>query len=270
MKLFNLLLCTFLSASTLLFAQEKEYEAVYFKNVGFENDQVKVEIDDIVALPEEVKFRIAITNKTDKYLIFNSEESSFDIPDQDVRAREKSFMIDPNDTRKKVLRANGVNLNSIREFNFDCQGFYTIEIEKLEDVETFKLPASKNMFTAGPFKVVKDKVKKKTQGTDVKFEVEYTGNNYGFVYPYKVAVKMPDGNTYASANTDTEPLIIESGDDDKLKANWDRMPGGSENDMQLVEMIIQFDGVFAEGTPKKFEGKKLGMNWDEAMTAGKN
>ena len=174
------------------------------------------------------------------------------------------------DSKKKVMRAFGEGLNTIREFDFVCEGFYVIKVQDAEAVEDFRLPVAKNNFTAGDFKVSLSKLKKKTQGTDVKFDVTYTGQHLGFIFPDKSKVLMPDGNVYASSNAGADPVILKTGETDNFSATWDRMPSGKKNDMQLVAMILKFEGVFAEAIPTKFEGKTIKFTWDDALTEGKN
>jgi len=52
-----------LGLTTTLNAQKApKYDKIYYKPVHFENEVVKVEIDNIVSLPKETKFRMSITN----------------------------------------------------------------------------------------------------------------------------------------------------------------------------------------------------------------
>lgn len=252
------------------FGQEEKFDVVYFEPMTFENDFVKVEIDDVVSLEKETKFRMTVTNKTNDYIIYNSEESRFDIPDQDVRAKEKSWMIEPLDTKRKVMRAYGEGLNTIRTFAFVCEGFHKLVEQDPYEVDPFRLPPAVNMFEAGPMRVQLDKEKRATGATKVSWDVTYTGQHYAYLYPYKVQVLMPDGNYYASTKNDLKPVIMERGDTKSLDAAWDRMPGGRINDMQKVEMMIHFNGVFLEAVPEPVEGATLQFEWDEAQTREKN
>lgn len=60
-KLFYLMFT--LGLTTTLNAQKApKYDKIYYKPVHFENEVVKVEIDNIVSLPKETKFRMSITN----------------------------------------------------------------------------------------------------------------------------------------------------------------------------------------------------------------
>lgn len=251
-------------------AQGEKFEVIYFEPVSFENNYVKVEFDNIVSLEKETKFRMSITNKTNNYIIYNSEESKFDIPNQDVRAKEKSWVIEPLNNSKKVMRAFGKDLHSIREFSYICEGFYQLVEQEPFTADQFRLPPLANTFNVGPMKVMLDKDKRATGGTNVKWKVKYTGEHYGYIYANRVQVLMPDGNLYATTENRQKPIILERGEEKTLPASWNRMPSGRVNDMQKVEMLIQFEGVFVEAIPRQFEGKTLPMNWDSTMTKERN
>ena len=269
-KLVYVLALVLLTTSILSAQDAAKYEKLFYKDVTFENDVVKVEIDNIVSLPKETKFRMSITNKTSDYLIYNSEESSFEIPGQDVKAKDKSFMIEPNGSKKKVYRAFGENLNTVEAFKFVCEGFYQVKMQEPLTAENFRLPVAANNFKVGPYDVAHVNHKKATGKTDIKFSVTYKGENLGFIMPSNVAVIMPDGNSYATANSKDDAVILKKGESDTFSASWNRMPGGSKNDMQLREMNITFNSVFVEGIPVQVKGETLSIEWDEAMTAGKN
>lgn len=250
-------------------AYSQTFENVFFNGAEFENESVKVIIDDVVSLPKETKFRMTIINKTNQYLIYNSEESNFDIPGQDVRAKEKSWLIEPLATKKKVMRAFGTGLNEIRTFAYVCEGFYRLEEQAPFSVDQFRLPPAANSFNAGEMMVVLNKEKRATGSTSLKLDVTNKGKNHGFIYPYKVKVLMPDGNFYASNITQTDPTILEPGETGSLLAGWDRMPGGSVNDMQKVPMMVDFEGVFVEAKPEKIPGSTLTFTWNQALTEEK-
>jgi hypothetical protein len=257
------------SLAFISIATYAQYENVYFKDVQFENENVKVEFTDIVALPKEVKFKMTIINKTNNYLIYDSNESSFVIPDKTVTSSEKNLLIEPLKTKKRVMRATGDALNSVRNFKYICEGFSSISLQDPAKVERFRLPASVNEFSAGNFKVNLVASSKETQKTSVKFAITYIGDNLGFVFPSKVSAVMPDGTSYATANADEDALIMKKGESENMTLNWTRMPGGKVNDMQLVEMFLTFEGVFAEGVSKKINGGSVEVTWDEALTEAK-
>lgn len=246
-----------------------QYEKVFYKDTTFETDNYKVEIDNVVALPKEVKFRMSITNKTNDWVLYNSEESRIELDGKNLDTKDKYILIAPHDSKKKVMRAVGANLNNARAFNFVCDGFYKVRLKDAAAAPEFRLPASNNEFTAGNFTVTLVNSMKETGRTDVKFKVTFNGEGLGFISPAKVSVKMPDGNLYATTRSKADVISLKKGESETFQASWDRMEGGSKMDMQLVEMLIHFDGVFQESTQLKADKVVLPLRWNEAMTIGK-
>ena len=246
-----------------------QYEKVFYTDTMFETDNYKVEIDNIVALPKEVKFRMTITNKTNDWVLYNSEESGIELNGKNLDTKDKYILIAPNDSKKKVMRAVGANLNDARGFNFLCNGFYKVRLKDATATPEFRLPASNNVFTAGNFTVTLVNSAKETGRTDVKFKVTYNGEGLAFISPAKVSVKMPDGNMYATNRSKADVISLKKGESETFQASWERMEGGSKMDMQLVEMLIHFDGVFQESTQVKIDKTVIPLRWNEAMTLGK-
>jgi hypothetical protein len=60
------------------------------------------------------------------------------------------------------------------------------------------------------------------------------------------------------------------GDSDKFTAEWDKMPGGRANDLKLLEMLVNFNGVFSEGKANDLSEQSIPFNWDEAKTKAAN
>ncbi|MNU93998.1 hypothetical protein D3C71_839500 [compost metagenome] len=246
-----------------------QYEKVYYNDTTFETDNYKVEIDNIVALPKEVKFRMTITNKTNDWVLYNSEESKIEVGGKSLDAKDKYILIAPHDSKKKVMRAVGANLNDARSFNFVCEGFYKVTLKDAVVTPEFRLPASNNEFIAGNFKITLANTLKETGRTDVKFKVTYNGEGLAFISPAKISVKMPDGNLYATSRSKADIITLKKGETESMSASWERMEGGAKMDMQLVEMLIHFEGVLQESTQVKIDKVVIPLRWNDAMTKGK-
>lgn len=247
-----------------------QYEKVYFKDTVIETDQARIVLDNVVAIAKELKFRMAITNKTEDWLLYQSEESKFEINGNTQSSNDKYVLIPPRDTKSRVMRTLGTNMNSIRDFKFLCNGLKLVKLTAPLEAPTFRLPVSKNEFEVGNFKIAVLKNEKTTAKTDVKFQITYKGDGLGFVSPSKVSVKMPDGNLYATIHSKAETFAVKQNEPKNFSATWERMTGGSANDMQLVEMLIHFTGVFQESKQTDLKGVQFTMHWDDAMTVGKN
>lgn len=246
-----------------------QYEKVFYNDTTFETAYCKIEIDNVVALPKEVKFRMNIINKTNDWIMYSSDESKIEIGGNKLDTKDKFILIPPHDSKKKVMRGVGAKLNDARSFNFVCGGFYKVALNNAEASPIFRLPASTNEFVAGNFKVTLANSLKETGRTDVKFKVTYNGEGLGFISPAKVSVEMPDGNLYATTRSKADVIVLKKGETESFQASWDRMAGGSKMDMQLVEMLIHFEGVFQESTQTKIETVTVPMRWNDALTMGK-
>nr|WP_294859081.1 hypothetical protein [uncultured Fluviicola sp.] len=264
-----LMMAGFLGSMALSGTVFGQYEKVFYTDTTFETDTYKVEIDNIVALPKEVKFRMTITNKTSDWVLYVPEEGKFEMGGKPLSFKEDKLLIAPYDSKKRVLKATGDKLNDARSFNFVCNGFHKVTLKEATKSPEFKLPIASNEFVAGNFKVVLVNSSKTTAKTEVKFNVTYNGEGIGFASPAKMSMRMPDGNVYATVKSKADVVPIEKGKTESITAGWAKMEGGSKNDMQMVEMWLMFNDVFQESTQTKMDKAIIPLRWNEAMTIGK-
>lgn len=268
MKKFKLLALMFLLVgNTMVFGQEK----IYYPDQELNTDTYLVKFSNIVGLESEIKFKIDIENKTENFLLFDATKCEFNFNGTTVKADSKLIIIPPYKSKSKTLGGSGSALNQIKEFGFKLDGIQEVELTDEKFVaDQFILPPSKNDFKTGAFFIALKSLKKESGYTGVKYEVQYKGDKIGFVYPSKISVTMPDGNDYANGDKNSDPIMLFRGDKDKFTPSWDKMPGGRMNDMQLVEMKINFDGVFREGVKVDIPSKSFKYTWDRALTIAKN
>jgi hypothetical protein len=164
----------------------------------------------------------------------------------------------------------------VKSYSFAVDGIYTASPKGTDfKADDFRLPPSKNDFTVGPFNCTIDKLSRETDRTDVKFKVTYVGGKVAFVNPAKPAAKMPDGNEYAAKYLtaifrNSSPLMLMGGDKDSFIISWERMEGASKMDMQLVEMIFIRHETFTEAPLVKENGTTVNLEFDQAISDGKN
>jgi archaellum component FlaF (FlaF/FlaG flagellin family) len=264
-----LMMAGFLGSMALSGTVFGQYEKVFYTDTTFETDNYKVEIDNIVAAPKEVKFRMTITNKTNDWILYVPEEGKFEMGGKPLSFKEDKLLIPPYENKKRILKATGAGLNDARSFNFVCDGFHKVTLKEASKSPEFKLPISSNEFVSGNFKAVLVNSSKTSAKTEVKFNVTYNGEGLGFVSPAKISMRMPDGNVYATAKSKADVVAIEKGKTESITAAWSKMEGGSKNDMQMVEMWLIFNGVFQESAQLKAEKTIVPLRWNEAMTIGK-
>jgi archaellum component FlaF (FlaF/FlaG flagellin family) len=246
-----------------------QYEKVYYNDTTFETDNYKVEIDNIVAVAKELKFRMNITNKTNDWVLYIPEQGKFEVGGKALDFKEESLLIPPFESKKRVLRATGSGLNDARSFNFVCEGFYKVRLKDPLKAPEFKLPASLNEFTVENFKVTLVNSTKTSAKTEVKYSVTYLGDGYGFISPAKIATRLPDGNVYITSKSKADVFGIKKGETETFTASWSKMEGGSKNDMQMIEMWVLFVGVFQESTQVKIDKAVIPLRWNDALTIGK-
>jgi hypothetical protein len=244
-----------------------KYEKVLYNDKTIDAEEYSVKISNVVSNAVEAKFKLEITNKTADFLLFDATKCTFQLGGNKLAPTDKLIILEPYDSKSKTISVTGTALNTHKTYTFNLGGIQrVVPLSTVENIPSFKLPASKNDFSAGPFNVQLKNFKKESGATFAKFDVQYRGDKIGFIYPSKIDVKMPDGNNYANADMKGKAFLMFPGDAEKFSANWSKMPGGRENDMQLVDMNINFTGVFAEGVAKDLAQKSIEIDWNEANT----
>lgn len=269
MKKIILALIVFSTTISTVVAQ-KVYKKIFYKPQTIETNDLKVTIEDAVATPAGVKFKLKLINKTTDYLIYKPNESIFKINGKEGKPNENWMIIRPNESDWKVIDLKGAEYMAAQNFNFVLDGIYKAKIDEgAISAPDFILPPSKNDFKAGGFSVVHVSNKKTTARTDAKFKVIYSGDKIGIFEPNKVAMKMPDGKEFANYHSDKEPIVFEKGKEENVSVAWKDIPTAS-GDMQKVDMTILWRESFKEVTPKKVPSQNLEIIFDQETTDLKN
>ena len=244
----------------LIVNSAKAQKETRYKDAKVESDYVTIDLVDALSTDAGTKFKLKIQNKTADYIIYKAEESKFVINGTEVQPKERMLIIEPNETGSRIINIKGA-YNTVKNYSFVLSGLYKVSPSGTSplSVSDFKLPASQNAFTAGNFNCSIADLEKKTDKTTAKFKCVYNGDKMGFMYLSKVAVKMPDGNEYASTHTKTKPILFLRGDDDRFALTWEKMKGGKEMDMQLVDMMVLWHNVFIEAPLQKIKGATVEM-----------
>ncbi len=269
-KIILLIIVGTISFNNLFAQKEVKYEKLYYKDLKIETTDLIIEIDNAVSTAGETKFKLKITNRTGDYIMYKPEESKFIINGKEERIKEKAKIIAPNDYATWIINLKGPGYNSIKNYTYEVDGLYKISSNPtVVAAADFKLPASQNDFNAGGYKVVVNKVSKETDKTEAKFDAAYNGDKVGIIFPSKASVEMPDGKSYANGNTKEKPILLMKGEKESFKLQWDRMEGGKNMDMQKVDMMIKWNGTFAETTPEKMKSEKVSFEFDEVTSNAK-
>ena len=271
MKKHILSILLILCISSSAFSQKKEkvikYQKTFYKDQTVENMDVKITIDDAVATPTGIKFKITIINKSGDYIIFKPSECEFSIKGSKVKPIEKWLVIRPGDRDWRIVDIKG-NYVVPENFEFLMAGLYKVTIDAAGNVTPdFKLPPANNEFKTGGFSVVLDGFKKETAKTDAKFKISYNGDKIGIIETNKIATKMPDGKEYANYLND-KPIIFDKGNKDDFKVAWKDIPIDS-GDMQKVDMTIIWREAFKEVSPLKIPTINLTILFDKETSMAK-
>jgi hypothetical protein len=267
MKKFSLLLSFIFFVN---FTNAQNYKRLFYKPQTIENNDIKIMIEDAVATPSGVKFKVIIFNKTNDYVIYKPYESVFKIGGKNYNPNEKWLVIRPNDEDSKVVDLKGSEYMVAQNFNFLMEGLYKFSTE-VKGVSTpeFKLPSAQNNIKAGGFDLELRKSKKTTAKTDAVFLVKYVGEKIGVFEPNKVTMKMADGKEYANYLSNRKPIVFDKGMQDEIIVAWKEIPSSS-GDMQKQDMFIIWHEAFKEITPDKIVPLTLTVMFDEELTKLKN
>lgn len=257
--------------SAAIAQKEVKYPKLFYKDSKTEINGLTITIDNAVSTEVETKFKLKITNTTSDYIIYKPEESKFIINGKELKPKEKTLIIGPNESDFRVINVKNPQSNTIKSYSFVLDGLYKVSTANAGiSVPDFRLPASQNEFKAASFSCSLVKLYKETDATDVKFKCAYNGDKIGFVSPAKVAVKMPDGNEYAAVKVglfaNLKPIMLMKGQDETFNLHWDRMEGGKAMDMQKVEMMIKWNETFTEASPEKIKAETIELQFDEEVS----
>lgn len=248
--------------------QAQNYKRVFYKAQTIDAKDIIVTVEDAVATDAGVKFKLRIKNQTNDYIIYKPSESVFKIDGKSINPNEKWLIIDPKDADFRIVDLKGRGYKKAENFDFVMEGVYRIDANaKGVSAPDFKLPASQNDFTAGPFTITLEKVKKETPRTDAKFKVKYTGDKVAIFAPNKVAMKMPDGKEYANYHSDKKAQLLNDGEKSFTVA-WKDIPKTS-GDMQFAEMLILWRDAFKEANPEKMPATTIAIEFDKDLTEAK-
>ena len=251
----------------------------FFRASGsIEGKNYIITFDDIVARMEYAKMAAKVTNTGNDYLMFKTQEPEFIFEFGEFNSKEKIVFILSNSSEKETLKVIGDNRFHVDEFKLNFSGLYFLSAKgKTQEMEEFRLPASKNFIEAGNFKINLLKASQRTQETWAKFECEYIGDDIGIIDPSKIAVRV-DGKDLVYANDIKKtkssflnkggPIFLKKGEKATFKAVF-HIPGRIA-DMQFSLLYIMWGDTFIESKPIRLAGNEVDFMLDAGLTHGKN
>lgn len=269
MKNFTLLLGLILA--NLSFTAQVHYEKMYYADHELETKQYTAKFSGVIGLYNEVKFGLKINNSGENVLLYKPSESKVVCEKGEIKVDEKDRYITPGGFKMWTINALQDGMNSVKNFTLNFSGMYEIVPEENSiSMDELKLPLASNEFGTKEVECSIKSSLKKTSKTMLKIEVTNKSDKYLVIHPNRVSVIMPDENTYACANKKDNVEIVPAGETVAFTVYWDKMPGGSANDMQLRDMYVQWDNVFFFANEVALEEQIIEFEWDEKMTIEKN
>lgn len=266
----TILLTAVLGLSLLCFAQkakkEKVYDKVYYKITSHSAGDLSFKVDDAVAVDEELKLKLVISNNSADYYIFKPEECLLLVDGKEYKCREKSLTIDPGDKDYKIVNFPAKDLNRFHQFTLKIGGLYKVSAQgETITTESFDLPPLKQVFVSGPFKYELVTDKRSSSGSEFKFDVTYTGTKVGIIRPVYAHLKMPTGNEFQNEVSVKKSLLLLPGENGKLKLVWTSV-SRKEGDQQFCKMQIVWKETVIESAMDKQPDASITVDWDEERT----
>lgn len=258
-------------------AYAQNFEKIFYKDVVKETNDFTISVDNAVSAPNETKFKLKITNKTNGYLIYKPFESKFIMDGKEIKASEKMFVIAPNESNFVTINLKGAGYNKFKNYSFTLEGLYKVAADdKKISAPNFKLPASQNEFKAGAFTCNMSDLVKTSGKTSAKFKCTYSGDKVGVIHRNRPALKLPDGSEHANEkkpgllDSKAKEMLVMKGEEVTLGVEWEKMEGGKATDMQKIALEIIWNNTFTESPAIKANTETIALEFDEAMTISKN
>lgn len=270
---YKLLIFLFISNLSILKLNAQtvnQYKTVFYREVNFENEMVKVELVDVISSVDFNKFKIRIKNKTASYMIFKPGESVFKFAHGDMKPVDKAdLVLKPYDTGSRVLTVTGDSRIKTEKFVFQPGSLLLIPAEgNVEQADDFKLPVAINEVKTNNFNCTCGRVTKETKITSVPFKCVYNGNDYGILNPASAVIKLENGQEFAISNVGLKGALMQKGKDESFVLNY-KVPAHVA-DMQFANMTIVWKNTFASSKSRILELKSFDLEFDPGLTAGKN
>ncbi len=274
---FNLFLLVGLTLFTFnISAQEVEgfAKVVYYAPADMEVEGINVSVKNAVAQADHSKLAVTVENGSTDLLMYVPDESVFTFAFGEDKPSMKSFILKPTDKKTKTFIAKGSGNYLQKEYQLKVSGLYKVPVNgKVTEAEQFPLPAAKNSFTAGDFKVQLKKYSASTKEAKAIFEVTYLGDDIALIDPTSLSVtakrnKSTDEVTYANDDKKSEIEVLRKNETVEFAAVF-HIPGKIV-DMQFATLNVNWNETFVETTAVAIEGPVFKLEMDDASTRAAN
>ena len=271
---FSILSVFLLGTSALIAQNVTEFERLYYFDPDpIEEGDYNFNAKNVVAEASLSKFALTIENNSSDFLLYTPKESAFKYSAGEKSVDLKPYFIDPGKKKTKTIKADGGDQFRQKNFSFDLGGLYQIPSNgNITEAPEFQLPANKNSFTVGNFKVNLRKYDASTREAKAAFEVTYTGDDFAIINPANLSVKAKHKKTgdelmYANDDSKADQVILQKGEKTKFNAVFHIE--GRIVDMQFAIMFIQWNDTFVETKAELLDTITFDFEMNEALTKEK-
>jgi hypothetical protein len=259
--------------TTESFAQKKDDSKYtnYFKDPEtVEGKQIVLEMRDGVSRFDFLKFRTKFTNNTNDFILVNPSKFTVKVNGVSVHPREKTFILDPNESNGKTIDVKEGASFATDEFDVQLAGFERIPVDgEVERMPDFQLPASTNVIKSGNFEINLKNLKQETDETWARFEIKYKGDGYGIIDASRISVKTESGQQFANDDRKSNTILLEKGESKTVNAIF-HIPV-KVVDMQFATLLVQWGESMVETKAVPFELEEtVTFVLDEMLTNEKN
>lgn len=259
--------------TTISVAQKKgDKYTHYFKDVEepIESKAVNIELSNGVSRTEFLKFKAKYTNNTGDFLWVDPSQTTLTLGAIELKPSEKSFILEPGEKKSKTIDVKEGADFLVDNFDVAPEGFAIIPTDGASvSMPDFQLPAAVNNIEGGNFEVNLKRLKQETKETWAKFEISYTGEDFGIVDPSRISIRIESGKQYANEFSKSKTILLEKGDKKTIDAVF-HIPARLV-DMQFATMFIQWGETMSETKAEPFELDETATFYlDEELTKEKN
>lgn len=247
-----------------------QYSTHYFENPEtIKRENVELDFKNVVSKEEYIKFALTLNNTSNDFVILNFSDGTVNANGEKLKAaKQKTILCPPNESKKKTFDVKGSNL-LVNDFTCQFDKFFLIPSNgKVVEMPEFKLPAEKNSFSVGNFKIELSKLKKKTDLTVAKFYCTYLGDDYGIIRPNSTSVRVKEDRIFANETRVKEHYLMKKGD--KIPFTLSFRIEARVVDMQFADMFINWNDMFQESKEQTLKGETIRFKLDDALTKEKN
>lgn len=237
---------------------------------------LQVDLNGAESQRDFVKVDGKLTNTTgDTLFVLKKDEGNVTLPSATAALKPPTLfpgpmVLEPGGKGSYTWMANtpGVDYH-VDRFALNVAGLYRApNIGTALPAPAFTMPASTNVFAAGPFACSLSHARQETQDTTADFQCTYGGTGVGYIDARRISARAGTGREFANLVKNAKRDVLTPGAKAKF-AIWFQIPA-SEGDMQTVPFDLLFHDAFSEAPLTAIPLDPWRFEVDPAATADAN